>query len=55
MRNQAVATGFSLLLSFVWEYVKMASKRIYVNIEDKLQQGDKTIYGQTENKDRPQK
>lgn len=31
MRNQAVATAFSLLLRFVWECVKMASNRIYVN------------------------
>ena len=36
MRNQAVATAFSLLLRFVWECVKMASNRIYVNAKDKL-------------------
>ena len=53
--NQAVATAFSLLLRFVWECVKMASNRIYVNAKDKLQQGDKTTYGKTENKDRSQK
>ena len=35
--------------------VKMASNRIYVNAKDKLQQGDKTTYGKTENKDRSQK
>ena len=40
MRNQAVATAFSLLLRFVWECVKMASNKIYVNAQDKLQQGD---------------
>ena len=55
MRNQAVATAFSLLLRFVWECVQMASNRIYVNAKDKLQQGDKTTYGKTENKDRSQK
>ena len=44
-----------LLLRFVWECVKMASNRIYVNAKDKLQQGDKTTYGKTENKDRSQK
>ena len=55
MRNQAVATAFSLLLRFVWECVKMASNRIYVNAKDKLQQVDKTTYGKTENKDRSQK
>ena len=55
MRNQAVATAFSLLLRFVWECVKMASNRIYVNAKDKLQQGDKTTYGKAENKDRSQK
>lgn len=40
-----MATAFSLLLRFVWECVKMASNRIYVNAKDKLQQGDKTTYG----------